>query len=186
MKYFKHDHALVSDGAKIGKKTRIWAFSNVQEGAVIGEHCNVCDGCFVEKGTVIGNHVTIKNNVAVFEGVVIEDHVFIGANTTFINDRYPRNHQDREWVMEKTVIKKGATIGAGSTLLCGLTVGEYAFVGAGALVTRDVPPYAICYGHPAELHGHVCQCGKKLSYDLECDLCGRKYKNIKHGLEPLE
>lgn len=186
MNYFKHDKALIGEGASIGKDTRIWAFSNVQGGAVVGDNCNVCDGCFIEKGSQVGNDVTLKNNVAVFDGVIIEDSVFVGANTTFINDRFPRNHDDREWVMEKIVLKKGSTVGAGSTIMCGVTVGEYAFIGAASLVTKDVPAYAICYGHPARIKGYVCACGKQLNEDLSCGACPRKYRETATGLEPHE
>ncbi len=163
MSYFKHEKALVEEGAQIGEGTRLWAFTNIQAGAVIGKNCNVCDGSFVEKGVVIGDHVTIKHHVAIFDGVTIEDDVFIGSNVAFINDRYPRAHRCDPWTLEKTVIKKGAAIGSNATILCGLTVGEYAFVGAGSVVTRNVPAYTLIYGNPARIKGYVCRCGKKLN-----------------------
>ncbi len=175
MDYFKHPSALVAPGAKIGKDTRVWAFTNIQDHVVIGERCNICDGCFIEKGVVIGNFVTLKNNVAVFEGINIEDDVFCGTNTAFINDRYPRSHRGADWVLEKTLIKKGATIGANVTLLCGITVGQYAFVGAGSVVTRDVLPHEIVVGNPARPKGYACRCGKKLDKNYQC-ACGFRYR----------
>jgi len=174
MKYFKHPKALVGSKAKIGEKTRVWAFTNIQNGAVIGKNCNICDGCYIEKGVVLGNHVTIKNNIAVFDGVIMEDDVFCGTNTAFINDRHPRSHRKDKWVIEKTLIKKGATLGSNVTVLCGITVGEYAFVGAGAVVTKDVPAYALVMGNPAQMKGYACRCGKKLNGPMICS-CGLKY-----------
>ncbi len=174
MSFFKHDQALVHPKAKIGDNTRIWAFANIQEGAVIGEHCNICDGCFVEGGAVIGNHVTMKNGVEVFNGIVIEDDVFLGAHTTFINDRYPRSNRKDAWTLEKTTVKKGVSIGANSTVLCGITLEEYSIVGAGSVVTKNVNPYTIVVGNPAKLIGYACQCGRKLNDDLKCT-CGLAY-----------
>ena len=174
MNYFKHPTALVDPQAKIGNNTRLWAFTNIQANVVIGEHCNICDGCFIEKGVVIGNHVTLKNNIAVFEGVTIEDDVFCGVNTSFINDRFPRSHRENPWVLETTLIKRGATIGTNTTILCGLTVGEYAFVGAGSVVTKNVLPYEIVVGNPAHVRGYACRCGKKLDEQFQC-VCGLKY-----------
>jgi len=174
IKYFKHPKALIGPKAKIGDKTRVWAFTNIQNGAVIGKNCNICDGCYIEKGVVIGDHVTVKNNIAIFEGVTIEDDVFCGTHTAFINDRHPRSHRKDKWVLEKTLIKKGATLGSNVTILCGITVGEYAFVGAGAVVTKDVPAYALVLGNPAQIKGYACRCGKKLEDYLACS-CGRKY-----------
>ena len=156
--YFKHKSALVGAKAQIGRKTRIWAFTNIQDGAVVGEDCNICDGCFVEKGAVIGDHVTLKNGISVFQGITLEDDVFCGANTAFVNDRYPRSHRKDPWILEKTIVRKGATIGSNTTVLCGVVIGEYAFVGAGSVVTRDVAPYTIVIGHPAEFRGYVCRC----------------------------
>lgn len=174
MDYFKHDKAIVEDGARIGKATRIWAFTNIQNGAAIGAHCNICDGCFVEKGAVIGDHVTVKHHVAVFDGVTLEDDVFVGSNVAFINDRHPRSHRQDDWTLEKTTVKKSTSLGSNSVILCGLTVGAYAVVGAGAVVTRDVPPHAIITGNPGVITGHACRCGLRLNDNLKCS-CGAQY-----------
>ena len=174
MNYFKHDQALVHPQAQIGESTRVWAFANILEGAVIGHHCNICDGCFIEGGAVIGNHVTMKNGVEVFNGVTIEDDVFLGAHTTFINDRYPRSNRQDAWILEKTLVKKGATIGANATILCGITIGEYAIIGAGSVVTKNIPGHTIAIGNPARVSGYACRCGHKLDDDLRCS-CGLIY-----------
>jgi len=177
---FKHDQSLVHPQAKIGEGTRIWAFCNIQDGAEIGTHCNICDGCFIEKGAKIGNNVTLKNGVNVWDGVVLEDDVFCGSNATFINDRHPRSNRQDQWTLEKTVVCKGATVGSNATILCGVTVGECALIGAGSVVTKDVPPYTLVAGNPAVSKGFICHCGKKLDKDFSCD-CGRKYR-IEKGM----
>ncbi|MBF0479517.1 MAG: N-acetyltransferase [Candidatus Omnitrophica bacterium] len=175
MGFFKHEKAMVDDGAIVGDGTRVWANVYIQKGAVIGRECNVCNGSFIERGAVIGDHVTIKHNVSIFDGVTIEDDVFIGSNIAFINDRCPRSHREDAWTLEKTSVKKGATLGANAVVMCGITVGEYAFVGAGAVATKDVPPYTIVVGNPARIVGLACRCGRKLNTDLKCP-CGKKYK----------
>ena len=182
MDYFKHEQALVEEGSQVGDGTRLWAFTNVQAGAVIGLECNICDGSFVEKGAVIGDHVTIKHHVEVFDGVKIEDDVFVGSNVAFINDRYPRSHREDEWILEKTVVKKGATLGSNSVILCGITVGEYAVVGAGSVVTKNIPAHAVVYGNPAKTEGYACCCGRKINDSLKC-ACGVQYTLKDQGLE---
>lgn len=181
MKYFKHSKALVGKKAVIGDKTRIWAFVNVQDGVRIGAHCNIADHCFIEKGVILGDHVTIKNGVALFDGVKIEDDVFCGTNVVFINDRRPRSHRKDAWTLERTIVQKGATIGSNSTILCGLTIGMYAFIGAGSVVTKDIPAYALVAGNPARIIGYTCRCGRKLNRNLSCS-CGLKYQRAKAGL----
>jgi UDP-2-acetamido-3-amino-2,3-dideoxy-glucuronate N-acetyltransferase len=183
MSYFKHEKAIVHPDARIGEGTRIWANTNIQAGAVIGEGCNICDGSFVEKGAVVGNHCTIKHYVSIFDGVTIEDEVFVGSNIAFINDRYPRSHRKDKWVLERTWIKKGATIGTNSVIMCGLTIGSYAVVGAGSVVTKDVPDYTIVVGNPARKMGYACQCGHKLDSKHHCKTCGKKFKKTPRGLE---
>ena len=184
MRFKVHEKALVSPNAQIGDRTRIWAFANVQEGAVIGSDCNICDGCFVEKGAVLGSHVTLKNHVCIWDGVTLEDEVFVGAGATFINDRNPRSNRKDAWVLERTVVKKGASIGANATILCGIIIGDHAFVGAGSVVTRDVPPFSLVVGSPARFAGHVCQCGHKMNHALTC-VCGKKYQLLQNTVVAL-
>jgi len=181
MNYFKHPSALVGKQVKIGDKTRVWAFVNIQDGATVGACCNICDGCFVEKGAIVGDYVTIKNSVSVFEGVTLEDHVFCGPNVVFVNDRRPRSHYKDSWHLEEVVVKKGATLGSNSTILCGVTIGEYAFIGAGSVVTKDVASYVLVAGNPAKPIGFVCRCGQKLEKSLACT-CGLKYHKEKESL----
>jgi acetyltransferase-like isoleucine patch superfamily enzyme len=184
MSFFKHERALVHDGAQIGEGTRIWANTNILEGAVIGEHCNICDGCYVERGAIIGNHVTLKNGVAVFSGVTLQDDVFVGAGVAFINDRNPRSHRSDDWKLEKTLVQKGATIGANATVICGLIIGTYSIVGAGTVVTKSVPDYTIVVGNPARWAGYACRCGRTLRDELKCP-CGVSYQIINDKILPL-
>ena len=182
MKYFRHKTALLGPKAKIGEKTKIWAFANIQDGAMIGKHCKISDGCFVEKGAVVGDYVTLKNGVSVFEGIIIEDDVFCGTNTAFVNDRYPRSHRKDSWVLEKTTVKKGAAIGSNSTIMCGIVIDEYAVIGAGSVVTKNVPAFTVVAGSPAEFKGYACICGKKLNDSLKCS-CGCQYSLTEQGLK---
>ncbi len=183
-KFFKHPTALVSPKAQIGARTRIWAFANIQEKAIIGEDCNICDGCYIEKGAVVGNHVTLKNGVNVFEGVTIEDNVFCGANAAFTNDRHPRALRRDPWVLEKTWVKTGASIGSNAVILCGITVGKYAVVGAGAVVTKSVGDFEIVAGNPGRCLGFACLCGRKLSIDYYCAACRKQFLLLENQLRP--
>jgi acetyltransferase-like isoleucine patch superfamily enzyme len=170
-----HPTAVVAT-SRIGDGTRIWAFCNVLAGAAIGSGCNICDRCFVENDVVIGDRVTVKCGVSLWDGVRLEDDVFIGPDVSFSNDPRPRSgvHLDSH---PRTVVRTGASIGTGSILLPGVTVGRYAMVGAGSLVTRDLPDFALAYGSPARLHGFVCRCGKTLKYadSRAACACGREY-----------
>jgi len=175
MTTFIHPQALC-ESAHIGEGTRVWAFAHVLPGAVVGRDCNLCDHSFVESGAVVGDRVTVKNSVAIWDGVTIEDEVFIGPNVAFTNVVTPRVgfKQAREQ-FGKTVVRRGATLGANATIVCGLSIGEYAFVGAGAVVTRDVPAHALVVGNPARRTGWVCLCAKRLAADLTC-ACGRRWR----------
>ena len=184
MSFFIHERAIVHPKAQIGKDTRIWANANILEGAIIGEHCNICDGCYVERGAVIGNHVTLKNGVAVFDGVTLEDNVFVGAGAAFINDRNPRSHREDPWVLEETLVQKGATIGANATIMCGVNVGAFAVIGAGCVVIKNVPDYNIVVGNPARWAGYACRCGRTLDDGLKC-ACSASYQIVNNKIVAL-
>ena len=147
-------------------------------GAKIGESCNIGEHCFVEGGVTVGDRVTVKNNVALYDGAVVEDDVFLGPSCVFTNVINPRAFVSRKKEFRSTVVRKGASIGANATLICGHTVGRYAFVGAGSVVTKDVPDYAIVYGVPAEVRGYICQCGQTIHFSNKnavCPACGKRY-----------
>jgi len=151
---FFHKNAIIESGAKIGNRTQVWAFAHILSGAVIGQDCNICDGVFVENDVLIGDRVTLKCGVQVWDGIRLEADVFVGPNVTFSNDPFPRSKQKPEEFMQ-TIVQRGASIGANATILPGIQIGAHAMVGAGAVVTRDVPPYAIVVGNPARIHGYV-------------------------------
>ena len=175
---FIHESAYVDDGAQIGAGTKVWHFCHVLGGAVIGERCSLGQNVVVMNGVKIGNNVKIQNNVSVYEGVELEDDVFCGPSMVFTNVINPRSHVSRKNEYKRTLVRRGATIGANATVVCGSTLGEYAFVGAGSVVTRDVPDYGLVVGVPAKRIGWMCQCGERLSNEkpTECRVCGSKYK----------
>ncbi len=173
--FFKHPLALV-ESETIGSGTRVWAWAHVMVGARIGADCNIGEHCFVERGAVLGDRVTVKNGVAVWEGVTAEDDVFLGPSAVFTNDVRPRSKVYHDAVVP-TLLKRGASIGANATVLCGLTVGSYAMVGAGSVVTRSVPDHALVVGNPARVTGYVCACTQRLNFagDRFRCACGRAY-----------
>jgi UDP-2-acetamido-3-amino-2,3-dideoxy-glucuronate N-acetyltransferase len=185
---FIHPNALVESGM-IGEHTRIWAFAHVMKGAEIGIGCNICDHTFIESNAKLGNNVTVKNGVAIWDGVVIEDDVFLGPNVVLTNDPNPRAEikKPRErWL--PTLIHRGATVGANATVLCGMNIGSYAFVAAGAVVTRSVPDYALIVGVPGEIVGWMCRCARRLRVmrgKAKCTSCGRSYKKTGEGLTAI-
>jgi UDP-2-acetamido-3-amino-2,3-dideoxy-glucuronate N-acetyltransferase len=178
-----HDRGLC-ESTDVGAGTRIWAFAHVMKGAIIGEGCNVCDHAFVEGGARIGNHVTVKNAVLLWDGVTLEDDVFVGPNAVFTNVARPRvGYKRGSGEMEKTLVRRGATIGANATIVCGITIGERAFIGAGAVVTKNVPAHALVVGSPGRRIGWACDCGFKLPDDLRCR-CGKAFElpDVQQGL----
>jgi UDP-2-acetamido-3-amino-2,3-dideoxy-glucuronate N-acetyltransferase len=193
---FVHPSALVEEDS-IGEGTKVWAFAHILSGAKVGRNCNIGDHCFVESGASVGDNVTIKNGISIWEGVTLEDDVFVGPNVVFTNDLLPRSprseaaesrYSNREW-LAPTVIERGATLGAGSIILAGNRVGQFAFVAAGALVTADVPAYALAIGVPARVRGYVCECGARTidtHGTLLCPACDRRYTRGRHGVTRLE
>jgi UDP-2-acetamido-3-amino-2,3-dideoxy-glucuronate N-acetyltransferase len=178
---FVHPKGLC-ESDQVGEGTRVWAFAHVLPGAVVGAGCNVCDHAFIEGGARVGDRVTIKNAVLVWDGVTVEDEVFLGPNMVFTNDLWPRAAVKKgpgEFV--PTLVRRGATIGANATIVCGTTIGPHAFVAAGAVVTRDVPAHALVAGNPARPRGWVCTCGTRLGEDLRCAACGRGYEHTTDG-----
>jgi UDP-2-acetamido-3-amino-2,3-dideoxy-glucuronate N-acetyltransferase len=180
--YYTHPSAVIDEGAEIGKGTKIWHFSHVMANSVIGENCTLGQNVFVASGVNIGDNVKIQNNVSVYTGVILEDDVFLGPSMVFTNVINPRSHVDRQDQYQQTLVKRGATIGANATILCGIALGEFAFVGAGAVVTQDVPAYGLVYGNPARLRGWMCACGEQLeisrakpSDQVVCTSCGSAY-----------
>ena len=173
--YYVHESSYVDDGVKIGSGTKVWHFCHIQKGAVIGKDCSLGQNVNIGNNVKIGNGVRIQNNVSVYEGVEIEDNVFCGPSCVFTNVVTPRAHFPVHGVYAKTLIKEGASLGANCTVVCGHTIGKSAFIAAGAVVTKDVPDYALMAGVPARQIGWVCECGEKLHDNLTCD-CGREYE----------
>ena len=182
--YFAHPTAVVDEGAVIGNDTRIWHFCHIMGTARIGEGCNIGQNVFVDADAVIGNFCKLQNNVSVYKYVTLEDGVFCGPSMVFTNVVNPRARVPRMDEALPTLVKEGASLGANSTIVCGVTVGKYAFVGAGAVVTKDVPDHALVYGTPATVRGWVCECGEKLDGGLRCASCGKAYQRLDGKLAP--
>ena len=177
--YFVHESSYIEEGCKVGKGTNIWHFSHARTGSQIGENCNIGNNVYIDTNVTIGNGVKIQNNVSLYNGVIIEDNVFLGPSCVFTNVINPRAFIERKNEFRQTMVLEGASIGANATILCGNSIGRYAFVGAGAVVTKNVPDYAIVYGSPAKIHGYICQCGSIISFDesrAECSTCLKRYK----------
>jgi UDP-2-acetamido-3-amino-2,3-dideoxy-glucuronate N-acetyltransferase len=167
---FIHPTANVSDKAVIGEGTKVWINSQIREDAYIGERCIISKDTYIDFSVRVGNNVKIQNGVSIYHGVTVEDDVFIGPNAAFTNDFYPRAC-NTDWQVRETLIKKGASIGANATIICGNTLGEYCMVGSGSVVTHDVPPYTLVVGNPARAIGYVCVCGHRLDKNYVCPAC---------------
>jgi UDP-2-acetamido-3-amino-2,3-dideoxy-glucuronate N-acetyltransferase len=179
LKYFKHETAIVDEGAQIGDDSRVWHWVHVCGGAKIGKACSLGQNVFVGNRVEIGNGVKIQNNVSVYDDVTLEDEVFCGPSMVFTNVINPRGHIERKDEYKKTIVRKRATIGANATIVCGVEIGSYAFIGAGAVVTKDVKPYALVVGNPARQIGWMCACGNRLSLkdhsQVDCEHCDLSY-----------
>lgn len=177
--YFAHETAIVDDGVSIGKGTKIWHFSHIMTGSEIGEHCNIGQNVVISPGVKLGRNVKVQNNVSVYTGVICEDDVFLGPSMVFTNVMNPRSAVNRKDQYAETIVEKGATIGANSTIVCGHKIGRFAFIGAGAVVTRDVKPYALVVGNPARQTGWMSEYGHKLQFDAggnaTCTESGERY-----------
>ncbi|MDX9863662.1 MAG: DapH/DapD/GlmU-related protein [Anaerolineaceae bacterium] len=189
-----HPTALVETDT-IGDDTMIWAFTHIMKNVPIGSNCNIGDNCFIETGAVVGDNVTIKNGNMLFEGITLEDGVFVGPHVFFTNDRFPRSarlpeakmrYVNHDW-FAPTTIKYGATLGAAAVVLPGIIVGKFAMVGAGAIVTKHIPPHALVIGSPARQIGWVCDCGLKLDFDstnqANCPSCGKAFQQLDDGIQ---
>lgn len=187
-KYFVHKSSYVDKGAEIGEGTRIWFFCHIQKGAKIGKGCNIGQNVFVDNNVIIGNRVKIQNNVSIYEDVTLEDDVFCGPSCVFTNVINPRSHIERKSEYKKTLIRRGATIGANATIVCGHTIGRSALIGAGAVVTKDVPDYALVVGAPGRIIGYVCECGLKLQFETKVNVkckCAKIYSKSFLGVEDI-
>ena len=183
---FVHESAVVDAPCEIGAGTKIWHFCHVMSGCRLGRGCSLGQNVFVARGVVLGDNVKVQNNVSIYEGVECERDVFLGPSMVFTNVSTPRSHVSRKHAYERTLVRRGATVGANATIVCGHTVGAFAFVGAGSVVTRDVPDHALVVGVPARRIGWMCACGVRLDPRLDCPECGARYALADGRLERKE
>lgn len=186
-KYFVHESSYVDEPCEIGDGTKIWHFSHIMSDCKIGKNCNIGQNVVISPRVVLGDNVKIQNNVSVYTGVVCEDDVFLGPSCVFTNVINPRSHICRKDEYRTTLLKRGCSVGANSTIVCGHTIGKYALIGAGSVVTKDVPDYALVKGNPARVGGYVCSCGEKLVFDgntAECQ-CGKKYSKTEETVKEI-
>lgn len=177
--FFVHTSSYIDEPCKIGKGTKIWHFSHIMRDSQIGENCNIGQNVVISPNVIIGNNVKIQNNVSVYTGVICEDDVFLGPSCVFTNVINPRSFIERKNEYKQSIIGKGATIGANATIVCGHNLGKYCFVGAGSVVTKNVPDYALVIGNPARIQYYVCECSQKMIFDeagnFKCPVCGKEY-----------
>jgi UDP-2-acetamido-3-amino-2,3-dideoxy-glucuronate N-acetyltransferase len=181
--YFVHESSYVDEPCEIGEGTKIWHFCHIMKGSRIGRDCNIGQNVVISPAVVLGDNVKIQNNVSVYTGVELEDDVFCGPSMVFTNVVNPRSHVSRKDEYRRTLVRRGASIGANATIVCGHTIGRYAFIGAGAVVTKDVPDFALVLGNPARISGWICMCGVKLEIEsclsqgtrVQCKACGKNY-----------
>jgi UDP-2-acetamido-3-amino-2,3-dideoxy-glucuronate N-acetyltransferase len=189
MGVFIHPTAVVDEGCTLGEGSKVWHFCHLSSGAVLGERCNLGQNVFVADGVVLGNNVKVQNNVSIYSGVSIEDDVFLGPSMVFTNVRNPRSEVNRRGEYIRTYVRRGVTVGANATIVCGVTLGEYAFIGAGAVVTRDVSPYALMVGNPARQVGWMSRAGGRLQFDETgqaiCPETGEAYLKSTEGYEKI-
>jgi len=184
--YFVNSTAVVDEGAEIGAGTKIWHFTHIMSGARIGENCIIGQNVFIGSGALLGNNIKVQNNVSIYDGVILGDDVFCGPSMVFTNVFNPRSFISRKKEFRKTLIERGATIGANVTIVCGNTIGQYAFIGAGSVVTKDVSDYALVYGNPGKVKGWVCQCAEEITFrsgKAVCKACGKRYKKDRFGVK---
>ena len=174
--YFVHESSYVDEGAVIGKGTKIWHFSHIMPDSIIGENCNLGQNVVVSPGVVLGDKVKVQNNVSIYTGVTCEEGVFLGPSCVFTNVINPRSLIERKDEYKPTLLKRGATVGANATIICGNNIGKFALIGAGSVITKDVPDYALVVGVPGKIIGYVCECGNRLDEQLNCTVCDKKYK----------
>jgi len=187
--YYVHPTAVVDEPSDVGEGTQIWHFSHVMAGSKIGRNCILGQNVFVGSGVVLGNNIKVQNNVSIFDGVTLEDDVFCGPSMVFTNVFNPRSFISRKKEFRKTVVEKGATIGANATIVCGNRVGSYAFIGAGSVVTKDVPDYALVYGNPGKARSWVCRCAVEIVFQsgkAVCKACGKEYAKDSAGVRWIE
>lgn len=185
MSYSIHPSACIDEPVQMGNGTKIWHFTHILANCNIGENCNIGQNVVIGPDVNIGKGCKIQNNVSVYKGVTLEDNVFCGPSVVFTNVYNPRAHIKKMDEYRPTIVRQGASLGANCTIVCGITIGAYAFVGAGAVVTRSVPDYALVYGNPAKQKGWVCQCGEKLGKDFVCPICAKVYAHDSQGLKEI-
>jgi UDP-2-acetamido-3-amino-2,3-dideoxy-glucuronate N-acetyltransferase len=188
-KYFVHESSYVDQPCSIGPGTKIWHFCHIMKNSVIGANCNIGQNVVISPDVRIGNNVKIQNNVSVYTGCILEDDVFCGPSMVFTNVVNPRSHINRKDQYKTTLVRRGASLGANCTVVCGTTIGEYAFVGAGSVITRDIPDYTVVYGTPARVRGWICACGVRLDFrgecaETQCQACGSEYQKLGQVVAP--